>query len=475
MPDQVHSPTTAGFIAYHARLGATVAVQFESGEVSYSQLDADIALACRYLRHENLRHGDLIVIGLGNAYAHLVFVLAADVLGVMSCSVQMSEEVLPFDVMASAKLVLTEQGAPPGAGTHHSLPPDWRALAKDYAQAPVAGLSDSDPVRLVRSSGTTGTPKKIIIRRGRQHRWLAYLAFSAGYGPQTRFYVAASFPVNAFYMRAVLCLRMGGCLLMGGLSMLSRATHTWMLPTTLELVMEELPAGFVKPERLEISTAGAALPSATRLRVCGSLASSIVNSYGSNEVGPVCIMAEDGRGVVVPGTEVQIVDDQDRELPVGQPGQLRARNAIMAEGYHDHPVATAERFKQGWFYPGDEALMLAPGELRLIGRIDDMLNFAGFKRRPEEVEELLKTVPGVRDVAALTQHNHVGVVTLYLGLVLESGAVLDDVIPALRALLKLPVKELVMRQFGALPRTSTGKLRRKALLPFFAENPKARA
>ncbi len=279
--------------------------------------------------------------------------------------------------------------------------------------------------------------------------------------------------MNTFYMRAVLCLRMGGCLLMGGLSLLSRATHTWMLPTTLEQVMDELPASFVKPERLEISTAGAALANATRLRVCGALASSIVNTYGSNEVGPVCTMTDDGRGVVVPGTDVQVVDDQDQVLPPGTPGQLRARNAIMAEGYLDHPDATAERFKHGWFYPGDEALLLAPGELRLLGRRDDMLNFAGFKRRPEEVEALLKTVPGVRDAAALTQHNRDGVVSLYLGLVLHPGVTPDAVLPSLRSVLKLPVKELVVRQFNALPRTSTGKLRRNALLPFFAETPKS--
>jgi len=474
MPDTVHSPTTASFIAYHARLGAATAVELEAGAVSYVQLDKDITLAGRYLGQQGLCHSDVLVIGLSDAYAHLVFALAAESLGLVSCSIQMGEEVLPLDLMGSAQMVLTQHNAALSVGVHHRLPKDWRVLAEAYAPSNTAALRDSDAVRLVRSSGTTGTPKKILIRRGRQARWLAYLAFSAGYGPQTRFYVAAAFPVNAFYMRAVLCLRQGGCLLMGGLSLLGRATHTWMLPITLEQVLEELPAGFVKPQRLEISTAGAALSSATRVRVCGALASSIVNSYGSNEVGPVCTMTEDGRGVVVPGTEVEIVDDHDRVLAPGQAGHLRARNAIMAEGYLDHPEATAERFKQGWFYPGDEALMLAPGELRLIGRMDDMLNFDGFKRRPEEVEELLKTLPGVQEAAALTQHNAAGVVALYLGVVLEAGAVLGEAIPALRASLKLPVKELVVRQFNALPRTSTGKLRRKALLPFFADNPKVK-
>lgn len=471
MTDTAHSPTTASFVAYHARLGNMAAIEVEGGVLSYAQLGMDIDLAARYLAHHQLRYQDLLVVGLADAYLHLVFVLAGESLGLLSCSIQVSEDVLPIDVLAGARLVISEASAPPFACAYHQLLPHWRDHANQSAPVPSVALQDTDPMRLVRSSGTTGTPKKIVIRRDRQARWLAYLAVSAGYGPQMRFYVAAPFPVNAFYMRAVLCLRVGGCLLMGGLSMLSRATHTWMLPSTLDHVMDQLPSGFVKPERLEISTAGAALAAATRSRVCGALATSIVSSYGSNEVGPVCVMTEDGRGVVVPGTEVQVVDEQDRDLPLGTPGQLRVRNTVMADAYLDHAEATAQRFKQGWFYPGDEAVMLAPGELQLLGRSDDMLNFAGFKRRPEEVEATLNTLPGVRDAAALTHPNHDGVVTLYLALVLQSGASTETVAPALRSALQLPVKQMVVRQFSALPRTSTGKLRRKSLLPFFINPP----
>ena len=471
MKQPAHSPTTASFIAYHARLGNQAAIEVAGGVVSYAQLGKDIDLAARYLAYHQLGYQDLLVVGLSDAYLHLVFVLAGELLGLLSCSIQMSEDVLPVDVMAGARMVLGEASALPVACAYHSLPLQWREVAKAAGPAPSVALQETDSMRLVRSSGTTGTPKKIVIRRDRQARWLAYLAFSAGYGPQMRLYVAAPFPVNAFYMRAVLCLRLGGRLLMGGLSMLSRATHTWMLPSTLDHVMDELPAGFVKPERLEISTAGAALAAATRLRVSGALATSIVNSYGSNEVGPVCTMTEDAKGVVVPGTEVQIVDEHDRVVPLGTPGQLRARNAIMADGYLDNEEATAERFKEGWFYPGDEAVMVAPGELRLVGRIDDMLNFAGFKHRPEEVEATLKSLAGVQDAAALTDLNHEGQVTLYLALVLEPGVSTDTVAPAVRSALKLPVKQMVVRQFSALPRTSTGKLRRKALLPYFL-NPK---
>ena len=467
MKQAVHSPTTASFIAYHARLGKKVAIEMEGGVVSYAQLGQDIDLAARYLAQHKLAYQDVLVVALSDAYSHLVFVLAGELLGLLSCSIQVSEDVLPADVMASARLVLGEASAPPLACTYHQLSPHWRDVAKTTAPLQPVALQDTDSMRLVRSSGTTGTPKKIVIRRDRQARWLASLAFAAGFGPHTRLYVAAPFTVNTFYMRVVLCLRMGGSLLMGSLSMLSRATHTWMLPSTLDQVMDTLPAGFVKPERLEINTAGAPLAAATRARVIGALASRIVNSYGSNETPFLCTMTDEGLGVVEPGTEVQVVDEQDQVVPMGTAGQLRARNAIMIDGYLDNPQATAERFKEGWFYPGDEALMLAPGVLRLVGRTDDMLNFAGFKHRPEDVEATLKSLPGVQDAAALTDLHGDGVVTLYLGLVLQPDVTVETLAPAVRAALNLPVKRMVMRQFSSLPYTGTGKLRRKALLPYF--------
>lgn len=98
-----------------------------------------------------------------------------------------------------------------------------------------------------------------------------------------------------------------------------------------------------------------------------------------------------------------------------------------------------------------------------------MLNFSGFKSRPEELEQTLVAVAGVRDAAALTHAADDGVVRLCIGLVLDEGVSLASVAPAVREALKVPVKAMVVRQFNTLPRTSTGKLRRKALLPFFVD------
>ena len=254
---------------------------------------------------------------------------------------------------------------------------------------------------------------------------------------------------------------------MGDLLMLRHATHTWMLPATIEQVMKTLPSEFVKPPKLEISTAGAPLMPAMRDRVLSRLATSIVNTYGTNEVGPICVMTADGRGIVVPCTEVQVVNDVDQEVPKGELGQLRVRNQIMADDYVDNPSASRERFKQGWFYPGDEVVMSSVNEIRLLGRADDMLNLAGYKQRPEELEDVVKGVKGVADAAFLTHNASDGSVQLCLALVLESSSAKDDVIREIKKVLRVPVNNIVITLLSTLPRTNTGKIRRNELLPFF--------
>jgi acyl-coenzyme A synthetase/AMP-(fatty) acid ligase len=206
---------------------------------------------------------------------------------------------------------------------------------------------------------------------------------------------------------------------------------------------------------------------AMRDRVLSRLATSIINTYGTNEVGPICVMTQEGRGIVVPCTEVQIVNDVDQEVPMGESGQLRVRNQIMADAYVDNPSASLDRFKQGWFYPGDEAVMTSFNEIRLLGRADDMLNLAGYKQRPEEFEDVVKGVAGVADAAFLTRNASDGSVQLCLALVLDHPGQKDEVFREIKNVLKVPVSNILLMLVRTLPRTNTGKIRRKELLTLF--------
>ena len=89
--------------------------------------------------------------------------------------------------------------------------------------------------------------------------------------------------------------------------------------------------------------------------------------------------ADEVAGRPLPGVELEVVDAEDRPQPPGCGGAIRLRAPGMAEGYLDNPQQTAQRFRDGWFYPGDIARWEPDGVLRLLGRADDVVNLGGFK------------------------------------------------------------------------------------------------
>jgi long-chain acyl-CoA synthetase len=105
-------------------------------------------------------------------------------------------------------------------------------------------------------------------------------------------------------------------------------------------------------------------------------------------------------GAVRPGIELQVVDEAGRAVPAGTVGEVRIRVADMPSGYLDDPAGTARGFRDGWFHPGDLALLSPEGMLYLKGRTDDLINYQGVKILPAEIEEVLLAHPNVAEAAA---------------------------------------------------------------------------
>jgi long-chain acyl-CoA synthetase len=111
--------------------------------------------------------------------------------------------------------------------------------------------------------------------------------------------------------------------------------------------------------------------------------------YGSTETQAATIDRdagfEEGRvGRPYDGVAVQIFDDEDRPLPAGRPGRVGIRSDAACDGYTDDPLATAERFRGGFVFPGDHGIIDERGVLRLLGR-SDIINVGGLKVDPAEV------------------------------------------------------------------------------------------
>jgi acyl-CoA synthetase (AMP-forming)/AMP-acid ligase II len=99
--------------------------------------------------------------------------------------------------------------------------------------------------------------------------------------------------------------------------------------------------------------------------------------------------------------EVRVVDDEDRELPAGEPGEVLVRGDVVMAGYWERPEATAEALRGGWLHTGDVGSFDDDGYLTLRDRSKDLIISGGMNIYPREVEEALLRHPGVRAAAVV--------------------------------------------------------------------------
>jgi long-chain acyl-CoA synthetase len=107
-------------------------------------------------------------------------------------------------------------------------------------------------------------------------------------------------------------------------------------------------------------------------------------------------------GVPIPNTEMKIVDDDGHEVPIGEPGEILIRGPQVMAGYWQRPDETARVMTpDGFFKSGDVGVMDERGFFKIVDRKKDMILVSGFNVYPNEVEEVVASMPGVLECAAI--------------------------------------------------------------------------
>jgi long-chain acyl-CoA synthetase len=106
-------------------------------------------------------------------------------------------------------------------------------------------------------------------------------------------------------------------------------------------------------------------------------------------------------GTPIELVEMKVVDAEDNEVPPGTWGELVIRGPNVMLGYWNRPDETAFALRGGWFHTGDIGYADEDGYFYLVDRVKDMINAAGFKIWPREVEEVLYRLPGVKECAVV--------------------------------------------------------------------------
>ncbi len=278
------------------------------------------------------------------------------------------------------------------------------------------GADPAGAALMLLSSGTTG-PSKVIVRT---HEDYGYVVRStsdvAGISADT-VYLAVMPATHTFvlaYPGVMGTLAAGGTVVLGGaedprrvldLIQRERVTHVAAVPG---LVTQWL--GVLRTESYDLSSlrvlqvGGARLDPALAGRARRALPCAIQQVYGMSEGLANFTRLDDPDEVALatqgrpasPGDEIMIVDEDERPVPEGEVGQLLTRGPSTVAGYYRDDEATARAFTQEGFYrTGDLVRRRPDGNLEIAGRIKNLINRGGEKICAEELEELVRQMPGV--------------------------------------------------------------------------------
>jgi amino acid adenylation domain-containing protein len=462
--------------------------------LSYAELNARANQIAHALRSSGVGR-DVAVALLADRSPHLI----AAILGVLKAggaylplNPDQPTARLTFQVQdAGATIILTDAAheelavqlpaqtlrADTGLGDHPTTDPE-----------PTGELDDV--VYIIYTSGSTGVPKGVE----NTHRGLAnYVAAIverldlASAGPQ-RFGVVTTISTDLGNTSVFPALATGGTLqlvpveaAMDGAEYAAYVAEHGIdvlkiTPSHLGALLAGAGAAALPSRQLVLG--GEACPWELVEQVRGLAPCSVINHYGPTEttIGSLtfAVGAAPAVGATVPvgrpiaGTNVHVVDDQLRLVPLGAPGELLIGGAGLARGYRNQPEQTAERFVANPFRDGerayrtgDQVRMLADGSIQFLHRADGQIKIRGFRVELGEVETSLRKHPGVDQLAVILREDRPGDQRL-VGYVVGTASA-DDLKAVGRENLPEYMIPSAFVKLDALPLTPNGKLDRAAL------------
>jgi len=198
----------------------------------------------------------------------------------------------------------------------------------------------------------------------------------------------------------------------------------------------------------------------------------VVEGYGLTETSPAAVVNPivgtvwNGTiGLPIPGTEVAILDDAGRPVPLGQPGEIAIRGPQVMAGYWHRPDETAKVMTpDGFFKSGDIGIMDERGYTRIVDRKKDMIIVSGFNVYPNEIEALIATHPKVLECAAIGVADERSGEAVKVFIVRKDPSLTEaEIAEFCREQLTGYKKPKFIEFRTELPKTNVGKILRRAL------------
>ena len=422
--------------------GDALIVRHQSVRLTWSELNAQVTRTARGLAGLGLRPGDRAGIWASNCLEWVLMQYAASRAGIVLVNVNpayRSHELRYVlrksriralflherDAHANYRDILAESRNGDALPLEHVVwlgTPSWERMLDGGVDFSEAGTTPGDVANIQYTSGTTGSPKGVLLT----HRNLLNNGMGMALGLKATEHDRICAPVPLYHcfgsvIGSMVSVTSGATLILPCAQFdaratleavhAERATALYGVPTMFiaQLAHPEFDTFDLTSLRTGVM-AGAPCPIETMRRVVERMhIPELTIVYGQTETSPGLTMssADDALelrvttvGKALPNTEIRIADPETgATLPLGEQGELCARGYMVMKGYDDDPVSTAEAIDaEGWLHTGDLAVLHPDGYFSFKGRAKDTIIRGGENIYPREVEDYLHTHPKVADV-----------------------------------------------------------------------------
>lgn len=358
----------------------------------------------------------------------------------------------------------------------------WELIRLSPETSPNTEIDEYDLAVILYTAGTTGEPKGVMLSHRNLCSNVLNSTFLTEFQPDD--VMLHALPLSHSYGLTV----MNACYLFRHKNVLMRRFQAEEAFRLIEKYRVTRFSGSPAMFALMLHSPAADRYDLSSLRSCGSgsaplplevltgfqekFGCPILEGYGLSEAAPVVTRHRPDMpqkpgsvGLPIPGVEVRIVDEEDRDVPVGEVGELIVRGPNVSPGYFRMPEETGRTFRNGWLYTGDMAKMDEDGYIYIVDRKKDLIIRGGLNIYPYEVEDVLYEHPAVEDAAVIGVPDPIMGEEVKAFVVLKPGYYLTEgaLIEYCRRTLGRFKSPRYIEFIEAIPRSAVGKVLKQEL------------
>ena len=474
-------------------------------QFTYKEFEAAVKRTSGLLVANGVGKGDVVSLLLPNSVEYVIAYFACWQIGALAGpinSLLKAQEVAYVIANSESKAWLVNPEFLPIVEFVRDQPHSLKAVIPFHNEAKVTqGVAESDAQShitqddnaiIIYTSGTTGKPKGCLLTHGNLIANARQISSWLGFTEQDR--LLTMMPL--FHMNAVSVTTMSA-LYAGGSTVVSpkfSATRFWqiisdyqitsfgsvatMLSMLLSTYPDGVPAG-LSTKQLRFAMCGSApVPAEVLRRFEERFNCLVIEGYGLSEstcrstFNPPDQRRRPGSCGLPIGNEMRVVDEEDRDVPDGELGEIVLRGENILKGYYKNDVANASAFRNGWFHTGDIGYRDGDGYYYIVDRKSDMIIRGGENIYPREIDEVLYQHPDVAAAAVIGIPDKLYGEEVAAVVVLKRGANTSeqDVIEFCKARLADFKCPKIVRFVDDIPKGPTGKLLKRELAKMFTRS-----